>query len=117
MEFRVDELAPCRKKVKVTVPPERVQEEYDRQYDEINDNVALPGFRKGHAPRKLLEKRFATQLAAEVKEKLVQSALDRLVEENRVAPQRDRSRDAGPRARDDIRVRVRGRHEARVRDA
>lgn len=88
MDFAVETLGPCRKHVKVTVPPDRVQEEYDRQYDEINDNVAMPGFRKGRAPRKILEKRFGKTLGREVKEKLVQNALEKLVEEEKLEPLR-----------------------------
>ncbi|MFV1958278.1 MAG: trigger factor [Planctomycetota bacterium] len=86
MDFQVETLGPCRKKIAVTVPTERVREEFDRQYDEINDTLALPGFRKGHAPRKLLEKRFATHLGQEVKEKLVKAAVEELVEEKKVLP-------------------------------
>jgi len=88
MDFAVDTLGPCRKHVKVTVPQDRVQEEYDRQYDEINDNVAMPGFRKGRAPRKILEKRFGKTLGREVKEKLVQNALEKLVEDKKLEPLR-----------------------------
>ena len=88
MDFAVDTLGPCRKHVKVTVPPDRVQEEYDRQYDEINDNVVMPGFRKGRAPRMILEKRFGKTLGREVKEKLVQNALEKLVEDKELEPLR-----------------------------
>ncbi len=86
MDFAIDTLGPCRKKIAVTVPPERIQEEYDRQYDEINEAVALPGFRPGHAPRRLLEKRFATAMGREVKEKLVEKAMKLLVEEQKIEP-------------------------------
>jgi trigger factor len=86
MDFQVDTLGPCRKRVAVTVPPERVREEYDRQFEEINQKLVMPGFRKGHAPRRVLEKRFATSLGQDVKEKLVQKALEELVEGKRVDP-------------------------------
>lgn len=88
MDFKIDALGPCRKRVTVVVPPEGVQEEFDRQYDEINESVALPGFRKGRAPRKILEKRFATHLVQEVKEKLLQGALEKLLEEKKIEPLR-----------------------------
>ncbi len=86
MEFRVAAIGPCRKKVSVTVPPERVREEYEHQYQEINRTVALPGFRKGRTPRKILEKRFGAHLAPDVKEGLVKAALEKLVEEKKVDP-------------------------------
>ncbi len=86
MEFRVEELAPCRKKVTVVVPPERVREEVDAKYGEINKQVVMPGFRPGKAPRKLLESRFGAQVLEEVKGKIVDSAFKAMVEEKKVAP-------------------------------
>lgn len=86
MEVEVSSLGPCLKKVAVVLPPEAIREEFDRQYGEINDAVALPGFRKGRAPRKLLEKRFAGHLGKEVKEKLVQKAVEKMVEDKRFDP-------------------------------
>lgn len=86
MDFQVVELAPCRKKVTVTIPVERVREALDTQYREINKQLVLPGFRPGKAPRKLLESRFATHVASEVKTKLVEEAYKQAVEENKVAP-------------------------------
>jgi trigger factor len=48
----------------------------------------MPGFRKGRAPRKILEKRFAETLGREVKEKIVESAMKQLVEDKLVEPLR-----------------------------
>jgi trigger factor len=86
MEFRVEEVAPCRKRVTVTVPSERVAQELDAQFKEINKGIALPGFRPGHAPRRVLEARFGSRVAEEAKQKIVEAAYERLLEEKRVAP-------------------------------
>jgi len=86
MDFRVEEIAPCRKKVTVTVPPERVKTEFDAQFGEINEKVSLPGFRPGKAPRKLLESRFGPHVRDEVKGKLVEAGFRQAVEEKKVAP-------------------------------
>lgn len=86
MEFRVEELAPCRKKVTVIVPADRVRKEIDGQYAEVNKQIALPGFRPGKAPRKLLESRFGVHVQGEVKQKLVEAAYKQLIEEKRIAP-------------------------------
>ena len=40
MEFNVEAIAPCKKKVAVSIPAERIREEMDKKYDEINDAVA-----------------------------------------------------------------------------
>ena len=86
MEFRVEEIAPCRKRVTVSVPAERVRQEFDSQYGEVNKSIALPGFRPGHIPRKLLESRFGKKIAEEVKHKIVESAYEKLIEEKKLAP-------------------------------
>ena len=86
MDFDIETLGPCRKKIAVKIPPERVGEEYDKKYGEINDNVAMPGFRPGKAPRKLLEKRFADRIGDEIKDDLLKAALDQLLEEKKVDP-------------------------------
>lgn len=86
MEFNVEELAPCRKKIAVTVPVNRIQEAFESKFDEINQQIALPGFRPGKAPRRLLEARFAERLQDDVKGDLVKSALETLAEEKKVQP-------------------------------
>lgn len=84
--FDIKALAPCRKQIGVTIPGEQVRAEYDRQYGELNRQLAMPGFRKGHAPRKMLEKRFGTAMVGEVKESLVRAALEQLVRNHKVEP-------------------------------
>ncbi|MDF1701143.1 MAG: trigger factor [Planctomycetota bacterium] len=80
MDFKVEDIGPCRKKIAVTIAPERVREEYDSKYAEINDQVAMPGFRPGRTPRVLLERRFASRLGDEIKNDLVKAALEELFE-------------------------------------
>ena len=86
MDFTVETLAPCRKKIAVRISPERVGEEYDKKYNEINEHFAMPGFRPGKAPRHLLEKRFGGRLADQIKDDLLQAALEQLLEEKKVDP-------------------------------
>lgn len=86
MEFEVEALGPCRKKVAVTIPAPRVDQAFDERYHEINEKVPLKGFRQGRAPRKLLEKRFGPHLGDEVKEDLLKAALKELFESQKIEP-------------------------------
>lgn len=86
MQFTIESLAPCRKKISVSIPQERVKEAFEEKYNELNSAVALPGFRPGKAPRKLLEKRFGTHLGPEVRESLLKETLTSLVEDEKVQP-------------------------------
>ncbi|UCD29082.1 MAG: trigger factor [Planctomycetota bacterium] len=68
VEVEVDDVGSLRKKVTITIPRETLDEEINEQYGELRREALVPGFRKGRAPRRLLEKRFGN----EVNETLVQ---------------------------------------------
>lgn len=84
MDFHLETLAPCHRKVAVTVPADRVREAFAEKTKEVNEQIVLPGFRKGHAPRKLLEQRFGKHLADEVRRDLVKTVLETLESEQKV---------------------------------
>ncbi len=70
----VEEVGPCKKKVTVEIPEETIKEVVDEQYRELRRDAVLPGFRKGRAPRRLLEKRFGKETGEQVKLKLLAEA-------------------------------------------
>jgi len=86
MVFNIEDTGPCRKKVSVKVPPELVSEEFDKTYKNLIKTVPIPGFRPGHAPRKLVEKRFGEQVTLEVKQTLLDQAFEQALKENDLAP-------------------------------
>ena len=70
----VEDVGPCKKKVTVEIPEETIKEMVDEQYRELRRDAVLPGFRKGRAPRRLLEKRFGKETGEQVKLKLLAEA-------------------------------------------
>ena len=70
----VEETGPCKKKVSVEIPEETIKEMADEQYLELRREAVLPGFRKGRAPRRLLEKRFGKETKESIKLKLLAEA-------------------------------------------
>jgi trigger factor len=67
----IEEAGPCKKKVIIEIPEESIKEAIDEQYQELGREAVLPGFRKGRAPRRLLEKRFGKETSEQVKLKLL----------------------------------------------
>lgn len=65
------ELGPLRLKLTITVPREAIDERYTKEYAELQREAVIPGFRKGRAPMKLVEKRFADDVGKELKGKLI----------------------------------------------
>jgi trigger factor len=67
----IEEAGPCRKKVIVEVPEETIKGATDEQYETLRKEALVPGFRKGRAPRRLLEKRFGKETSEQIKLKLL----------------------------------------------
>ena len=78
----VEDAGPCRKKLIVEVPEETVKNAVDERYESLRKEAAVPGFRKGRAPRRLLEKRFAKEANEQIKLKLLADASDSAVKDN-----------------------------------
>jgi len=84
MPVEISEVGPCKKKIKVTVERERVRQEIDKNYREICKTVALPGFRKGHVPRAVVEKRFGPGILADIQQSLIRSTLSEALDDNKL---------------------------------
>ncbi len=73
MKINVETTSPIERKLTIEVPPERVQQELERAYDQLGRRVKLKGFRPGHVPRGVLVRNFKGEVEREVVEKLVSS--------------------------------------------
>ena len=70
----IEEAGPCKKKISVEIPQGKINKVLDEQYDQLRRDALVPGFRKGRAPRRLLEKRFGKEATEQVKVKLLLDA-------------------------------------------
>jgi len=66
----IEEAGPCKKKVSIEIPEEKIKNVTDEQYNTLRKEALVPGFRKGRAPRRLLEKRFGKDTTEQIKMKL-----------------------------------------------
>ncbi len=78
----IEDIGPCRKKLTITVPAEAISEQIGTSFDTLAHGAELPGFRKGRAPRRLLEKRFGESVMTEARGQLVSSAYSQAVQDN-----------------------------------
>ena len=86
MEVDIKEIGPCQKAVTVTVPAEAVDREFQKNYSELGGSIDIPGFRKGRAPKRLLQRRFGKQIEGEVKQTLIGDSFRQAFEENDLQP-------------------------------
>ncbi|MEK7788392.1 MAG: trigger factor, partial [Planctomycetota bacterium] len=86
MNVTITEAGPCKKVLKFEIPKETIESEFEKKTAEVCDTVELPGFRKGRAPRKLVEKRFETQIKDDVKQSVVGDCYQKALEEHKLNP-------------------------------
>ena len=77
----VADAGPSRKKLSIEIPAETVSEKIQGSVDLLINQAALPGFRRGKAPRWLIEKQFGPSVRKEAKSELVSAAVSKAVEE------------------------------------
>ena len=70
-QYTLESAGSCKCRIKAEIPQEKVDAELDRNYKELISSVQIPGFRRGHVPRQLLEKRYGEEIEKDVKEILL----------------------------------------------
>jgi trigger factor len=81
----VENLAPCKKLLRVEVDAKAVDAAFDSTAKEFQKQAALPGFRPGKAPRAMVLKKYETDIKAEVKRKLIGDAYRQAVGEKKIS--------------------------------
>jgi len=84
----ITDAGPCKKHVKVTVDRSAINTRMDEKFSDmmVKNPVQIPGFRTGKAPRKIVEKKFFKEIAAEVKNEILMASLEQLAEEQSLSP-------------------------------
>jgi trigger factor len=82
----ISDAGPCKHKLVIEISAQRVKEEIDHKYVDLNESVALPGFRKGHAPRPVLERKFGKSLLDDLRFELASRSFEEVKEERKLEP-------------------------------
>ena len=77
----VEDAGTLKKKVTVTVPRERIDAKFDELYGELGHSAQIPGFRIGHAPRRLVEKRFGREVGKDVRNGIIGESIGQALEQ------------------------------------
>jgi trigger factor len=80
----VEDAGPATKKVSVEIPQEKIQEELTKQMKDLRREANIPGFRVGHAPAKLIEKKFGNEIKEQVRRALISESYQQAVEKNKL---------------------------------
>ena len=71
MNITIENLAPCKKLVRVELDAAAVDAAFDAITKDYQKQAALPGFRPGKAPRDMVVKKYSAEIKDEAKRKLI----------------------------------------------
>ncbi|HEX3628425.1 MAG TPA: trigger factor [Verrucomicrobiae bacterium] len=84
MNISVENLAPCKKLMRVEVEAKAVDDVFDSVTKEFQKQASLPGFRPGKAPRDLVVKKYNAEITDEAKRKLIGENYRKALEEKKL---------------------------------
>ncbi|HTV61343.1 MAG TPA: trigger factor [Verrucomicrobiae bacterium] len=84
MNISVENLAPCKKLLRVEVDAKAVDDTFESVAKDFQKQAALPGFRPGKAPRALILKKYEAEIKDEVKRKLIGENYRKALEEKKL---------------------------------
>ena len=84
MNVTVENLAPCKKLVRVEVDAKEVDSAFDAMLKDFQKHTSLAGFRPGKAPKDMIAKRYEKDIAEEVKKKLIPDSYRKAVDEKKL---------------------------------
>jgi len=95
MEIKVERSAPCQVAFSASLAAEEVAKERERVVAGFLRNAKLPGFRKGKAPRPMVERRFTSEIREDLQDRLLHKVWHEVGERDEVRPATDRLRIEG----------------------
>ncbi len=84
MNVTVENLAPCKKLVRIEIEAKEVDETFASVTKDYQKQAALPGFRPGKAPRDMVIKKYDQDINDEVKRKLTSDSYRKALEEKKL---------------------------------
>jgi trigger factor len=85
VNITVENLAPCKKLLRVELDAKAVDETFDVVTKDFQKQASLPGFRPGKAPRAMVLKKYEADIKDEVKRKLIGDSYRKALDEKKIA--------------------------------
>jgi len=86
VKIKIQDNKNCQKLIKIEVEKEKVQTVLEEVYKEIGQSAQVPGFRKGKAPRDMLELHYSETAREEALRHLIWESYREAVKENKIDP-------------------------------
>ena len=85
LDVDVEHRGACERHVMVSVSREDIERYFDKEYTELVKTADVPGFRHGHAPRKLIETRFRKDVGDRSRDCWSRTPLSQAIEDEKLS--------------------------------
>ncbi|MEM6333050.1 MAG: trigger factor [Planctomycetota bacterium] len=82
LSVEIEDAGPARKRLAIEIPEDRIKGKIEENYDKLGDEAAIPGFRRGRAPRRLVERKFGKAIRDDVRGQLLSEAYTQACEDH-----------------------------------
>ena len=86
VKVKVKNSAKCQKVLEIEVFKDAIEAEFEAYYKAIQSQAEIPGFRKGKAPRKVLEEHYSDKANEKVLTQLVNDNYHKAIEKEKIDP-------------------------------
>ncbi len=86
MKTSLESISSIKKRLLIEIDSTTVDEKLNTAYGDLNKNVKIPGFRTGKIPRKILERKFGTQVADDLVKELINESFPQALNEVNLLP-------------------------------
>ncbi len=80
----IADVGPARKALTIEIPADRISKRLEEEYKKLQNDAALPGFRKGRAPMRLLKKRFDISIKEDLRGQIISESYSQAVEDHKL---------------------------------
>lgn len=86
MSITVEDITSTNKRLKIEIPADIVQKEYIASLTSVRQKAKIPGFRPGHAPAGMIEKKFGNDIKNDMIDKLIPDYYSKALKEANLVP-------------------------------
>jgi trigger factor len=86
LDVDIKNVGPCRKHVRVKIARQDLDHFREKAVEDVSGTAAVPGFRPGHVPVKLIERRFKKEIGDQVRQQVLLTSLEQMAEDHNLDP-------------------------------
>lgn len=86
MSITVEDISGTKKRLKIEIPADIIQKEYTTSVGSVRQRAKIPGFRPGHAPVSIIEKKFGSDIKNDIVDRLIPDYYSKALKEANLVP-------------------------------